>query len=130
MRPVFPLGILLALSPGRPAFPQGNHPTLQQILRAEDHRARSGADLALLERGLTSPDTLVLGRSLRALGRLEQPALAPRLLPFMDDLRAGVRAEAVQAVAQAVQGYRRDSLAARGAVWDSVLQRLEARSAV
>lgn len=84
----------------------------------------------MLERALASTDSVVLTRALTALGRLEQPELVPRVLPLLDDLRPALRAAAVQAVAQATQGYRRDSVAPRSTTWNAVLRRFEARTAV
>src|SRR5262245_32011010 len=121
MRPGFPLGILLALALSRPALSQGNALVLQEILRAEDRRARSDEELRTLERALGSTDTMVRSHALTALGRLERPELAPRLLPLLEDVHPGVRSAAVQALAQALQGYRRDSLAPRSNTWNAAL---------
>src|SRR5262245_56113061 len=130
MRPGVPLGILLVATLSRPGFSQGNAAVLQEILRAEDHRARSPEELRVLERALLSTDTVVVARALTALGRLERPELVPRVLSLLDDVRPGVRSAALQAAAQATQGYRRDSVAPRSTSWNALLRRIEARTAV
>ena len=130
MRPSIPLGILLVVTLSRPGFSQGNRSVLQELLRAEDHRARTPEELSVLERALSSTDTVLLVRAVTALGRLERPELVPRILPLLDAVRPGVRAAAAQAVAQATQGYRRDSVAPRSTSWNALLRRLDSRIAV
>jgi len=125
MRACLPLGILLAAALSRPLASQENGAFLEGILRAEDRRARGGVELALLVRGLSSRDTLVLRGAIRALGRLERPALAVRLFPLLAHPQPGVRGEAVQAVAQAAQGFRNDSFPARrGPRWRAIVSAL------
>ncbi|HTL04162.1 MAG TPA: peptidylprolyl isomerase [Gemmatimonadales bacterium] len=102
--------------------------TLEGILRAEDRRAREPADSALLLRGLASSDTLLLRRAVRALGRLERPALAAALFPLLAHPLPGVRAETITALAQAAQGWRRDGdSATRGTGWTALRAALERR---
>jgi cyclophilin family peptidyl-prolyl cis-trans isomerase len=130
MRAVFPLGILCATILARPLASQENGPSLGEILRVEDHRARGAGELGVLLRGLSSGDTLLLGRAVRALGRLERPALAERMLPLLAHPVATVRAEAAQAVAQSAQGFQGDSSGApRGGSWSRVVAALEMRVA-
>jgi cyclophilin family peptidyl-prolyl cis-trans isomerase len=131
MRAGFSLGILLFATLERPVAAQEPLPGLREILLAEDHRAGMAGELRALLRGLESSDTLVLERALRALGRLERQALAERMLPLLDHSLPGVRALAAQAVAQAAQGFRKDSAgAARGPVWGQLLSQLGHRVTV
>jgi len=76
------------------------------ILQAEDRRAPKGHDLSTLRSGARSGDgeTAMLG--LRAIGRLERPALIPDLVAGLRHRLPEVRAEAANAVAQAAQGLR------------------------
>ena len=128
MNASLPLGILLATALVRPLASQENRPVLEEILQAEDRRARSGADSALLLRSLSSGDTLLQRRALRALGRLERPELAARVFPLLGHPLPGVRAEAAQAVAQAAQGFRGDlSLGGRATLWAGLVAALGAR---
>jgi len=101
---------------------------LEGILRAEDQRASGAAELPLLFRGLSSPDTLLLRRACRALGRLERPVLAERIFPLLAHPQPGVRGEAAQAVAQAAQGFRSDSFpVGRGSMWGAIVAALGER---
>ena len=128
MRADFSLGILLFVTLARPLAAQERSPELGEILRVEDHRASRAGELRVLLRGLESSDTLVLERALVALGRLERPALAERISPLLNHLLPGVRARAAQAVAQAAQGFRRDSTGTvRGSSWPLVLSELGKR---
>src|SRR6516164_534885 len=51
------------------------------IIQAEDRRARTPADLALLRTGAHSGDPQTRRVAIRALGRLERPSLIPDLVP-------------------------------------------------
>lgn len=72
------------------------------ILAAEDGRAATSAEIAVLAQGIASPSPVLRGLALRALGRLERPALAAMIAPALHDGNPGVRAEAATALAQAV----------------------------
>ncbi len=128
MRACLPLGILLAAARAGPLASQENGSLLEGILRAEDQRASGAAELPLLFRGLSSPDTLLLRRACRALGRLERPVLAERIFPLLAHPQPGVRGEAAQAVAQAAQGFRSDSFpVGRGSMWGAIVAALGER---
>lgn len=99
-----PIALLLAAAP---AAGQQINPARLAILEAEDRRARTPADLARLRAGVASSDPLTVRVAVRALGRLERPSLVNDILPALDDDEAEVRAEAANAVAQAVSGVRR-----------------------
>ena len=89
---------------------QARAPFSGEILAIEDRRAASGADLTALRRRLTSPDPVLTARALRALGRLERPEVIPWVAPLLTHRDAGVRAAAAEGLAQAAQGFRRDSV--------------------
>lgn len=76
------------------------------LLQAEDRRAPTAADLATLRAAARSGDGQTARFGLRALGRLERPALIADILPGLRHPLPEVRAEAANAVAQAAQGYR------------------------
>ncbi len=76
------------------------------ILQAEDRRAPSPTALAVIRAGARSGDGQTARIALRALGRLERPALITDILPGLRHSLPEVRAEAANAVAQAAQGLR------------------------
>ena len=78
------------------------------ILLAEGRRAASTEDLAALRNGLRSRDEEIVRLAVRALGRLERPSLVSTLLPALDHREPTVRAEAANALAQALGGPPRD----------------------
>ena len=79
------------------------------VLQAEDRRAQNAADLATLRSGARSGDPQTAQIALRALGRLERPALIADVLPGLRHPLPEVRAEAANAIAQAAQGWRSDT---------------------
>jgi cyclophilin family peptidyl-prolyl cis-trans isomerase/HEAT repeat protein len=89
------------------------------VLRAEDRRAPTPEDLATIRAGLHGGDVQTVRIAVRALGRLERPALIADILPLLQHRVAEVRAEAANAIGQAAQGWRRDrSSAAAGSSAD------------
>lgn len=74
---------------------------LARMIAAEDARPHAADSLALLYEGLAAD---VEGRrfAVRGLGRLERDTLVPRIAPLLADSNAAVRAEAANALAQAV----------------------------
>ena len=74
------------------------------IVLAENRRAPTPADVALLRRGARSSDPQTARIALRALGRLERPALIPDIMPGLQYRFPETRAEAANAVGQAAQG--------------------------
>jgi hypothetical protein len=76
------------------------------VLQAEDRRAPTLQDLATLRAGARSGDPVTARVGLRALGRLERPALIPDITPGLRHALPEVRAEAANAIAQAAQGLR------------------------
>jgi cyclophilin family peptidyl-prolyl cis-trans isomerase len=109
--------LLLAL--GVAALPLGAQPpTLDQLIRAEDARARSAADLATLRAGAAAGDPALRRAAVRGLGRLERSEVLTDVIRALDDADAGVRRMAADAVAQAVaqgdtSGRARDALRTR-----------------
>ncbi len=119
--------LLFALGP-RSLTAQGTALLRERILLAEDRRAQSGADLILLEKSLHYPDSTVALQAIRALGRLERPAVAGALIPLLGHSSSRIRAQAAEALAQAAQGFRRDSSPAhRGNDWPAIVAALTAR---
>lgn len=86
---------------GNPATSQ-DPVLLSAILAAEDARADTPAELAPIFRGLTNGDPRVRRIAVRALGRMERPELVPQILPLLSDDAPPVRAEAANALGQAV----------------------------
>ena len=90
-----------------------------EMLAAEDSRADTDEGLAPIVAGLDSPSSETRQVAVRALGRLERPALVPLIVPLLQDTAAAVRAEAANALGQAV--FRGEAGAAVG----PLLARLE-----
>jgi peptidyl-prolyl cis-trans isomerase B (cyclophilin B) len=75
------------------------------VLQAEQRRAPTAADLATIRAGSRSLDAQTARIALRALGRLERPALIADILPRLGHSLPEARAEAANAAAQAAQGW-------------------------
>jgi cyclophilin family peptidyl-prolyl cis-trans isomerase/HEAT repeat protein len=78
------------------------------ILQAEDRRAPTPRDLAVIRSGLHTGDEQTARIAVRALGRLERPALIADIAPSLRHPQPEVRAEAANAIAQAAQGWKAD----------------------
>ena len=78
------------------------------VLQAEDRRAATPRDLATIRAGARSGDPQTARVGVRALGRLERPALIPDILPALRNEFPEVRVEAANAVGQAAQGWKGD----------------------
>jgi aspartate/methionine/tyrosine aminotransferase len=85
------------------------------VLIAENRRAAHPRDLGTLRTALRGRDAETARLAVRALGRLENPALIPDLLPALRFALPETRAEAATAVGQAAQGWvgTRDAAGAR-----------------
>ena len=79
------------------------------VLQAEDRRAPTPRDLAIIRSGLHGGDGQTVRVAVRALGRLERPALIPDIVPSLRHALPEVRAEAANALAQAAQGWKEGS---------------------
>ncbi len=96
------------------------------VLQAEDRRAPTPRDLAVIRSGAHSPDAQTMRVAIRALGRLERPSLIPDIAPALRNAFPEIRSEAANAIGQAAQGWKRDSPPAASAV-DAVVNTLAAR---
>ena len=76
--------------------------TYLKVLAAEDSRHTAGANLELLVDATHSSDAFIRLAGVRAIGRAEEPALLEYIEPLLEDEDAEVRAEAANAMAQAV----------------------------
>jgi cyclophilin family peptidyl-prolyl cis-trans isomerase/HEAT repeat protein len=123
-RPFPPAAVFLAWALSVAAQPVV---TRLSILQAEDRRAPTPRDLAVLRAGLHSGEAGTVRAAVRALGRLERPALVADILPSLKHPLPEVRAEAANALGQAAAGWKRKAPA--GGV-DPIARALEARLAV
>jgi len=96
------------------------------ILQAEDRRAPTARELAVIRSGLRSGDEQTSRIAVRALGRLERPALIADLVPSLRSALPEIRIEAANAIAQAAQGWRSDKPPSAAAV-DAAFAPLAAR---
>jgi cyclophilin family peptidyl-prolyl cis-trans isomerase len=100
------LGGFIAVPAGAAAQPGAVVPPARMaILQAEERRASRPVDLVTLRAGMRSRDPLAAILAIRALGRLERPALVADLLPALTFSRPEVRTEAANAIGQAAQGW-------------------------
>ncbi len=76
----------------------------QAIFEAEDRRAPAEADLQVLRDATRHPNEAVQRQAVRALGRLERPALAGDIQPMLSSPFASVRTAAAEALGQAASG--------------------------
>jgi len=98
------------------------------ILIAEDRRAPTPRDLATMRSGTRSADPETAIVAVRALGRLERPAVVPDILPSLKHPLPEVRAEAANALGQALAGPTRTEIPAAAIdVVDVVIGALIAR---
>ena len=70
--------------------------------------ARPPRDLAVIRSGARSGDAQTVRVAVRALGRLERPALIADIMPALRHPLPEVRAEAANAIGQAAQGWKRE----------------------
>jgi len=92
---------------GSGCVPDAGRPDLRaraflQLVDAEDARPAGGSSLHVLLDAARSSDPFLRSIGVRALGRLERPELVDSILPHLDDRVPAVRAEAANALAQAV----------------------------
>jgi cyclophilin family peptidyl-prolyl cis-trans isomerase/HEAT repeat protein len=96
---------VIVLSTGARAQPGAIPSARVEILLAEDRRAPTPRDLATIRTGIRSRDPQTARLAIRAVGRLEQPALISDLLPALGFDLPEIRAEAANAIGQAAQGW-------------------------
>jgi cyclophilin family peptidyl-prolyl cis-trans isomerase/HEAT repeat protein len=99
---------------------------LERVLVAEDARASSDEAMAPLTEALASSNTEAHRLAVRALGRFERESLIPQIIAQLDAPEPGIRAEAANALAQAV--LRADPTAVVPAARAALLQRLQAET--
>jgi cyclophilin family peptidyl-prolyl cis-trans isomerase len=103
----------ITLGAGAPAAAQSNVDSAWvAVLAAEDARPRDAADWAALEpirAALASSDPRVRRLAVRAIGRLERPALIPELFPHLYSPDTGVRVAAAAAIANASRALAGDT---------------------
>jgi cyclophilin family peptidyl-prolyl cis-trans isomerase/HEAT repeat protein len=76
------------------------------VLQAEDRRAPTPRDLAIIRSGLHGGNALTVRVAVRAIGRLERPALISDLTPLLRNALPEIRSEAANAIGQAAQGWK------------------------
>src|SRR5207237_5065401 len=81
-------------------------PARAAILLAEDRRAPTPRDVAVLRTGARSRNPETARVAVRAMGRLERPELIPDILALLRSPFPEVRAEAADAAGQAAQGWK------------------------
>ena len=96
------------------------------VLQAEDRRAPTANDLAVLRSGAHSGDPQTMRLGIRALGRLQRPSLVAEITPFLRHTLPEIRAEAATAIGQAAQGSKGEPTASV-AVVDAAAAALAAR---
>src|SRR5215510_13229022 len=105
-RTVIVLAALFVVAPplARVSLTQAIPADRVKVLQADDRRAASAADLLTLRTAARGRDPQTARLALRALGRLERPALIPDITPGLRHTLPEIRAEAANAVAQAARG--------------------------
>ncbi len=83
-------------------------PSRFAVLQAEDRRAPAPNDLAILRSGMHGGDAQTTRIAVRAMGRLERPALIADITPFLRHALPEIRIEAATAIGQAAQGWKGD----------------------
>jgi cyclophilin family peptidyl-prolyl cis-trans isomerase/HEAT repeat protein len=96
------------------------------ILQAEDRRAPTPRDLAVIRSGAHSGDEQTVRVAVRALGRLQRPELISEIAPALRHAFPEIRSEAANAIGQAAQGWRGDTAPAGSAI-DAAAAPLAAR---
>jgi cyclophilin family peptidyl-prolyl cis-trans isomerase len=96
------------------------------VLQAEDRRAPTAHDLAIIQSGARSGDGQTVRVAVRALGRLERPSVISDIVPSLRHPLPEVRMEAAVAIGQAAQGWKGDKAPQASAI-DAVVTPLVAR---
>jgi cyclophilin family peptidyl-prolyl cis-trans isomerase/HEAT repeat protein len=99
-----PVAVLAATLAAAQAPPAAGDSLRVRMLRAEDARAQTEAELAALRQGLTHADPRLRVQAVRAIGRLERPALIRDLTRPLADASPDVRMAAADAVGQSARG--------------------------
>jgi len=110
------LSAFCVLAGSSPSVLHAQGTTRLAVLQAEDRRAPTLRDMAILRSGARSSDQQTVRVAVRALGRLERPALIPDILPSLRNAFPEIRVDAANAIAQAAQGWKSDDPPAAAAV--------------
>ena len=111
-------------SPRQPSpFRPPSTVTRQAVFEAEDQRAPTAADVKVLVDGTRHASEIVQRMAVRALGRLERPAVIPDIMPLLAANSAAVRAEAANALGQVAPSV---DLPHQGEIPALLISRLEA----
>ena len=102
-------------------------PTRIAIMAGRGSARADARDLAVIRRGVRSRDVETAVIAVRALGRLERPALIPDIAPSLRSPMAEVRAEAANALGQAAQPLKNRPADAGASPVDSALGLLASR---
>ena len=108
------------------SVPVAAQATRLAVLQAEDRRAPTANDLAVIRSGAHSGDPQTMRLGIRALGRLQRPVLVAEITPFLKHALPEIRAEAATAIGQAAQGSKGEPPAS-AAVVDAAAAALAAR---
>jgi cyclophilin family peptidyl-prolyl cis-trans isomerase/HEAT repeat protein len=93
---------VVACRPPDPGRDAGRAAAYLSVVAAEDVRPSGGHDLDVLLDAARDPEASIRAAAVRALGRLENPSLVEHVEPLLADPTPTVRAEAANALAQAV----------------------------
>ncbi len=96
------------------------------VLQAEDRRAPTPRELAIIRSAARSGDGQTARVAVRALGRLERPTLIVDIVPALRHPLSEIRVEAANAIGQASHGWTGDKPPAASAV-DAAVAPLAAR---
>src|SRR5262245_60859418 len=107
------------------AVPVAAQVTRLAVLQAEDRRAPTANDLAIIRSGAHGGDPQTIRLGIRALGRLQRPALVAEITPFLRHTLLEIRAEAATAIGQAAQGSKAEPDASAAIVEGAAAARVE-----
>ncbi|MEP6574307.1 MAG: hypothetical protein ABJD11_16515, partial [Gemmatimonadota bacterium] len=101
---------LLSRSAGAQQPAGGDRARIQSLLAAEDARGKGADGTSPIVSGLENNDTLIRRLAVRAVGRLQRPDLAKRLVPMLTDRIPQIRAEVAIAMSQALRDVKRGAV--------------------
>src|SRR5947207_2763826 len=76
------------------------------VIQAEGRGAKAPTDLQTIRQATRSSDSDTARLAIRAMGRLQRPALVPEILASLRHMQPEVRAEAANALAEAARGLK------------------------
>jgi cyclophilin family peptidyl-prolyl cis-trans isomerase/HEAT repeat protein len=119
-------GFFCVVASAQDVPPASPRTTRLAVLQAEDRRAPTPRDLAIIRAGLHGGDAQTVLVAVRALGRLERPVLIADITPSLRHAAPEIRSEAANAIGQAAQGWKGDKALTAQAL-DAVSNPLVAR---